>query len=391
MTKKRIGIGIILAIVLGAGAFIIAGILEPSLDPDFERNLTAASPTETQQLIAEEAEKLGVTALSVTVIDGDSDPQNLYFGRAHEGGVMQVASLSKAVASTVILMVAEARSVGIDDDIRDQIRSLDIASLEGGDRPITLRQLLSHTTGASQSGYPGYPRYGEVPDTVDVINAPPRLIESQLTFDGEPGKFRYSGGGYTIAQLWAEEVTGKPFEAIAEEVLLAPLGMNQSTFTQPVERDGIAPLEIVGADAGFDPFGGVFSSLDDDWHIYPEKAAAGLWTTSQDYARFVAAVMDAAAGAENTIPTQIASEMIKPFAKTGWGPDSYYGLGVMVTTAGDSGILEVSHTGANAGYRSLFVVQPATDDTERRVVVVSANTASAQYLNKAIGDALIAR
>nr|WP_298927550.1 serine hydrolase domain-containing protein [uncultured Erythrobacter sp.] len=391
MTKKRVGIGIGLALLLGIVALVIASIFEPSVDPDFEQNLTSASPAKTEQLIAGEAEKLGITALSVTVIDGDKDPQNLYFGRAHKDGVMQVASLSKAVASTVILMVADAQNVGLDDDIREQVTSLDIASLDGGDRPVTLRQLLSHTTGASQSGYPGYPRDGDIPSTSDVINAPPRFIESQLAFDGEPGKFRYSGGGYTIAQLWAEDVSGQSFEALAQDVLLAPLAMTQSTFAQPLGSDGLAPLNIVGADAGFDPTEGIFSSLNDSWHIYPEKAAAGLWTTPQDYARFVAAIMDAAVGAENAIPASVATEMIKPVAKTGWEPGSYYGLGVMISVTDGGEVSEISHTGANAGYRSLFLAQPETEGRTRRVVVVSANTATSAYLNRAIGNAMMAR
>ncbi len=372
-------------------AFIIARLFEPSVDPEFEENLTQSPPSNVQNLIAEEADKLGVTAMAVTVINGDAAPQTHYIGRAHENGLMQLASLSKAVSATVILIVAEQNGVGIDDDIRAQIVSIDIAALDGGDRPVTLRQLLSHTTGASQSGYPGYPRDGDIPTTAQVIGSPPRFFEFPLEFDGTPGKFRYSGGGYTIAQLWVEDVTGKSFEAVAQDMLFAPLGMQQSTFAQSSDPEDFAPYAIVGADSGFAPTQGVFSSLEDSWHIYPEKAAAGLWSTSNDYAKFVAALMDSAAGAENPIPSAIAQAMITPEAETDFAPGMHYGMGVMLSLDDNEDAQEVWHTGANAGYRAIFIARPATNETPRRVVVVASNTASAAYLNRATATALIER
>lgn len=384
--------GTLLAVTLW---FVLAGLTEPSVDPDFEADLTAAAPADVEGVIAQQAEKLGITALSVAVIDGEENIQNFHIGRARENGLMQAASLSKAAAAATILLVADQQGVTLDDDIRPQITSLDISAIEGGNRPVTLRQLLSHTTGASQSGYPGYPRSDALPSTADVIRNPPQMIESQLEFSGEPGEFRYSGGGYTIAQLWAEDVTGKSFDVIADEVLLGPLGMADSTFAQPIESAAIAPSSIVGADAPFTLTEGIFSSLDDSWHNYPEKAAAGLWSTPQDYALFVTALLDAAEGADNTsstvIPTAIAQQMVAPQAETKWEPGSYYGLGVMVTMNDADERLSLSHTGANAGYRSFFNAREASPESGRRVVVVFANTATAANLNKAIGAALMAR
>ncbi|MEP3421133.1 MAG: serine hydrolase domain-containing protein [Erythrobacter sp.] len=378
-------------IALITSAFIIAGLIEPSVDPEFEENLTQSPPIGVPNLIAVEAEKLGVTAMAVTVLNGDTEPQTHYFGRAHADGLMQLASLSKAVSATVILMVADQNDVGIDDDIRAQIVSIDIAALAGGDRPVTLRQILSHTTGASQSGYPGYPRDGDVPTTDQVIGSPPRFFEFPLEFDGTPGKFRYSGGGYTIAQLWVEDVTGKSFEVVAQDMLFGPLRMEQSTFAQSSDRDDFAPYAIIGADSGFAPTQGVFSSLEDSWHIYPEKAAAGLWSTSNDYARFVTALLDSAASVENPIPSAIAQAVITPEAETDFAPDMHYGMGVMLSLNDNGDAQEVWHTGANAGYRSIFIARPATNETPRQVVVVTSNTASAAYLNRATATALIER
>ncbi len=368
----------------------VSAFLEPSLSPDFENKLTSASPAEQQQLIAGEAEHLGVSALSVTVVQGTSEPQSQYFGRARDGGLMQMASLSKAVAAATILILAEQQGVGLDADIRGQITSLDVADLQGGDRPVTLRQLLSHTTGSSQSGYPGYPRDGAIPTTAEVISAPPRFIDSPLAFDGEPGAFRYSGGGYTIAQLWAEDVAGKAFEDVAQELLLTPLAMTESTFAQHLDETSVASVTIVGADSGLAVTQGVFAPLNDSWHVYPEKAAAGLWSTTEDYSRFVVALLDAAAGEPSPIPAEIAMAMITPEAETDFSPGTSYGLGVMIEPSSDGASLEVWHTGANAGYRAIFVARPAAGNTARKVVVVAGNTASAAQLNQAVAQGLLA-
>ena len=386
---KKIAIGIVALIALAILGVIIAGVMEPSVDPDFRADLIAADDATSRQLIDSEARKLGITALSVSVRTSDKPVRTEYFGRANPNGLMQVASLSKAVAAAVIAMHAENQGVGLDDDIRSQIKSLDIASLEGGDRPVTLRQLLSHTTGSSQSGYPGYPRDYEIPSTVDVIKDPPRWIESPLVFDGTPGEFRYSGGGYTIAQLWAEETSGKDFATLADELLLKPLRMDKSTFAQPINPDEIAPLSITGADVGFAPTEGVFSTLNDSWHNYPEQAAAGLWSTTEDYSIFVQALLSAAEGDESIIPATVARAMLEPIAVTEWWPEARYGLGIVVETKEDGKLANVSHSGGNAGYRSFFLAQPKTVDQPMRIVTVIANTSSAAYLNREIAMALL--
>lgn len=190
-------------IVLLAAAIVLGACSSPEVDPELEVQLRTATVQNAEELIAKETERLGITALTFTVLEDGKAPPTSYFGRAKGGGLMQVAGLSKTVSAAVILKLAELQSVAIDDDIGPQITSLDISSLEGGDRPITLRQLLSHTAGSSQSGYPGYPRGSDLPSTAEVIASPPRAFESTLAFDGEPGEFLYSGGGYIIAQLWA--------------------------------------------------------------------------------------------------------------------------------------------------------------------------------------------
>jgi Beta-lactamase len=83
-------------------------------------------------------------------------------------------------------------------------------------------------------------------------------------------------------------VTGKPFPQFMEEAVLTPAGMKESTFEQPLATER-AKLVAAGHYANH-------TLVKEKWHIYPEMAAAGLWTTPADLVRFAAALQDALAG-----------------------------------------------------------------------------------------------
>ena len=84
------------------------------------------------------------------------------------------------------------------------------------------------------------------------------------------------------------DVTGKPFPQFMQEAVLGPLGMKESTFEQPLPAEK-AKLTASGHYRDRSPVKG-------RWHIYPEMAAAGLWTTPSDLARFAIGVQEAARG-----------------------------------------------------------------------------------------------
>ncbi|MEM6492984.1 MAG: serine hydrolase domain-containing protein [Pseudomonadota bacterium] len=393
MTRRKKALAALMVLLLTAAAGLYAfGFFDPRPDPAFEDKIAASAKPAIEPLIAGEAERLDVSALSVFIQTGEDPGEALHFGRSRPEGLFQAASLSKAVAAATILTLAQREGVGLDEDIRPQITSLDIAALEGGDRPITLRQLLSHTTGASQSGYLGYPREEKLPSTADIIADPPRFFEFALAFNGEPGVMRYSGGGYTIAQLWAEDVAGADFAEIAQSLVLGPVGMTHSTFVQPIDEKGEPPGAIIGADTKFGLQRALFPTLDNGWHNYPEQAAAGMWTTPQDYARFAASVLDAAQGADTAIAQPVAKAMVSAQVETGWesGPQSY-GLGLMLDIADDGALIQVSHSGGNIGYRCYFIARPARDGLPRKIVVVMGNTGSAAPLTRALASGLMRR
>lgn len=99
-----------------------------------------------------------------------------------------------------------------------------------GASPVTLRQLLSHSAGVNVAGFPGYPADAALPTLVQLLDGVHPANSSPVRVDGTRGTYRYSGGGYQIVELLLEDATGRPFAALADDHVLAPLGMTQSAF-----------------------------------------------------------------------------------------------------------------------------------------------------------------
>jgi CubicO group peptidase (beta-lactamase class C family) len=200
-------------------------------------------PANFARFLDEAAARRPLGAVGAAAIEHSEIAWTSYAG-ADSRTVFQAGSLSKTVTSAVALELVERGELGLDDN---------------------LRALLSHTSGANVPFYPGYAR----------DEAMPTLAESVARVEFDPkaaGRFRYSGGGYTVVQQLIEESTGESFAEVARQAVLEPRGMTRSTFEQPPP----APLLESAAFA--------------DWRLYPECAAAGLWTTPADLARFVCAV-----------------------------------------------------------------------------------------------------
>ena len=233
-----------------------------------------------------------------------------------DGALFAAGSISKAVTALVALLVLD-----LDDE---------------------LRRLLSHTSGADTEFFPGYERGAPTPSLVQV--------RAQVAFDtARAGSFRYSGGGYVVVQSLLEEAAEQPFAVLARERVLEPLGMLDSTFEQPL------------------PTGLHARAARDDWHVYPEAAAAGLWTTPTDLARFAAAVQSALAGRPGPVPRAIAEQIVEPqvelpindefeaIRSLGLAPPEAVGLGVFLADGGR----RFGHFGGAYGFTSAFDVSAA--------------------------------
>lgn len=318
-----------------------------------------------KRLDARRAE-LRVPAASVAVLrDGKLAWARAYGEAVDEATLFQFASLSKPVAAAGIIALAFERGVGLDDDISADLAALDLARLNPDGLPITLRGLLSHTNGATVGGFRGYDSDGPVPTTAQVIAGTGPANSDPVVIAPDPARaFRYSGGGYTVAQFWAEQVSGETFPDLMRRLVLEPLGMQRSTF-----RIG-PPGGFVRGNVAI-AHGGDGAPLAGGWHLHPESAAASLWSTPREYLLFVDALMKAARGEEGAaIAPAVAREMSTPVGEG-------YGLGIGVSEI--DGTVRLSHSGSNVGYKSNFMSYPERGDA----IVSVANSESGWPL---VGD-----
>ena len=333
--------------------------------------LIIAGEPDQSSTLAERMAYHQVPAVSVAVINDGQIEWARAWGLADvEGGrladtetLFQAASISKPVAALAALKLVDEGVLELDGDVNDKLTSWQMPLNEHSeDNPVTLRRLVTHTAGLTVNGFPGYAKGDDVPGTVGVLDGEGNT--DPIRVDTEPGTiWRYSGGGYTVMQLLVEDAAGQPFADYLRETVLLPLGMVHSTYEQPLP-------ETLWADAasGYRADG---TKVEGDWHIYPEMAAAGLWTTPSDLAQYALAIQKAhAAGSETRADSTrsagaahpvISAEMVEALLT----PDkNNHGLGPSLSSDGR----RFDHGGSNEGFRCAMI---AYLDRDQGVVVMT--------------------
>jgi len=257
--------------------------------------------------------------------------------------MFQAASISKPVAAMAVLRAVQDGLFSLDDDINDILESW---TLDGSgfteNRPVTPRSLTSHTSGLGDGfGFPGYDPTDAIPTPVQILEGHERSNVGPIFMEREPMSFyEYSGGGVTVMQQALSDARGRPFEEIMRDDVLRPLGMVHSSYEQP-----IAPERDVNAARAHGRAG---ESMGAKWHLYPEMAAAGLWTTPTDLARLVIEVQRSAVGESNRVLSEaLVQEMLSP---VGVGP---FAIGFTIAQMGEGWYF--GHGGSNWGFRCVLL------------------------------------
>ncbi|MEL7023955.1 MAG: serine hydrolase domain-containing protein [Pseudomonadota bacterium] len=297
----------------------------------------------------------GVPGVSIAVILDGEIAWTKSFGYADatqripvsEETLFQAASISKPVTALAALQLVDAGLIELDAPVNDYLTSWQIPSnVFTQEVPVTLRHLLSHTGGLTVHGFPGYAEGDLLPTPIEVLNGEQPANTGAVVVDQFPGLMhRYSGGGYTVAQVMLEDVAGESFEALLDWLVLEPANMSLSSFEQP-----LPVLAAPFASAAHDAEG---NRIDGHSHRYPELAAAGLWTTPTDLANLAIAIAKGGNDGEQMLSDEMLAEMMTPLG----GSD--YGLGIAVRQYGDHQVL--SHTGGNHGFRAVFSFHPEGD------------------------------
>jgi CubicO group peptidase (beta-lactamase class C family) len=272
--------------------------------------------------------------------------------------LFQAASISKPVAAAAALRLVQDGKLDLDKPINTYLTSWKLPPSDlAKDTPVTLRRILSHTAGVSVHGFKGYESSEKVPTLLQVLDGQKPANSDPIRVTIPPGtKFEYSGGAYTIMQQAMIDVTKQPFPELLRALVLDPAGMHFSTYEQPL------PDRLVKfATAGHVEHGALLPGAR---NTYPEMAAAGLWTTPSDLARFGMEIQRARLGRSSAVLSkEMADLMATPekgiaSMKAPGGLENWYGHGFEVYNR--NGKLFFGHTGGNEGYRCMLALIPAT-------------------------------
>lgn len=294
-------------------------------------------------------ELYNVPGLSVAVIENFRIVWTKAYGVIETGSaaritprtLFQAGSISKPVAAAGALWLVEQGKLVLDEDVNRKLKSWKVPENEfTKDQKVTLRRLMSHTAGLTVHGFPGYDVKDPLPTLVQIFNGEKPANTRAIRVDVVPGTIeRYSGGGVTIEQKLMIDVTGKPFPALLRETVLDKIGMTDSSYEQPLPP-ARAAMTASGATADGKMVPG-------RWHIYPEMAAAGLWTTPTDLAKFAIEIALSRNGKSNRVLTQtMTAEMLTPVLDAA-------GLGFFVDKVNPG---EFGHNGADEGFQALLTM-----------------------------------
>ncbi len=289
-----------------------------------------------------------VPGVSVAVINDGKLEWSKGYGVTEAGGttpvkpetMFQAASISKPVAATGMLALVEQGKLSLDEDVNLKLKSWRVPENEfTKEQKVTLRRLASHSAGLTVHGFRGYAADEPVPTAVQLLDGQKPANSAPVRVNVLPGSlWRYSGGGITVMQLLMGDVTGKAFPALMRESVLDKIGMKNSTYEQPL------PAEYaLRAATGHRSNG---QAIKGKWHTYPEMAAAGLWTTPSDLAKFAVEIQQANAGKSAKVLSQA---MVKQLLTKQSGD---YGLGVAV--GGEGAARTFSHGGSNEGFKCML-------------------------------------
>ena len=309
--------------------------------------------------LAERIRHYKVPGLSIAVIDRGRLAWARAYGIAAPGKrlttetLLQAASISKPVFAAGALQLVHRGQIDLDRPANSFLRSWRVPDSElASGNAVTLRQLLSHTAGLSVHGFGGYAQGNPVPTLRQLLNGADPANSKPVRLTQLPGKaWRYSGGGTSVAQQLVEDVAGAPIANVLQASILTAADMTNSSFDQPMPAAKTSLAAFAHADDGVPVVG--------RWHTYPEQAAAGLWTTPTDLARFALWVIDGARASNgNNEQRFVASRLLEP--QPGIQTDTATKMGLGLFLKGEGRSFHFSHGGSNKGFRAYLIGFPET-------------------------------
>ncbi|MGD8486866.1 MAG: serine hydrolase domain-containing protein [Chloroflexota bacterium] len=268
-----------------------------------------------------------------------------------EDTVFRIASITKTFTAIAVMQLVEQGLVELDAPANDYLRSLRLEPARAGDRPATVRHLLTHTAGLGEIAHltglvrpdfgESFPAGGPLPTVAEFYGGRIRLTS-------EPGRvFTYGNHSPTVLGQLVEDVSGVPLHTSFGERIFEPLGMRDSE----VLRSDRVRRQLA---TGYEPGGGGWQRVEERDMV--TAAAASVFSTPADMARYLAALLGGGANAHGRVlrPETLA-QMFRPH----YQPDPRLpGMGLGFFRADLGGHAVVEHQGVHPGFHSHLCLAP---------------------------------
>lgn len=228
----------------------------------------------------------------------------------NENTIFQMGSMTGALVNFAVLRLVNDGTIDLDAPANDYLTSWKIED-KGFTRknPITVRDLILERRGFQPVYKPkGYQPGAAIPSVQEILAGSPPSNLPALNLKKSKAK-KSSLANDLILQILLEDVHQQPFTTLMETQVFRPLDMQNSIIAAELS-DEQKQNAAIGYEENGNPIAG------ERW-IYPELAHSGLWSTPQDYAKFVLHILKAAKGLDNSLLSQeLAQAGIRPQYET---------------------------------------------------------------------------
>jgi CubicO group peptidase (beta-lactamase class C family) len=334
----------LLRVLLTVGQFIILTLLycQSTIDQDKFESLS----NEIKKIV-KDTKAVGV---SVALIENYQVVWAKGFGTTESGTkdsvttetLFQTASITKSITAMTVMKEVQEGVISLTEDINNQLTSWHIPPSEFiKQTPVNVKQLLSHTSGVSNKGFPAYEINEDLPTIIQALNGEKPSKNDPVTVVWYPGKlFSYSPGGYSILELLLRDTENKEIGQIVESKIFEPLQMDNSTFEYHLPNQRFKSIASGHLQEN--------KVIDQKYFILQPLSFGGLWSTPTDLAKFLIEMQLSLKGKSNKILNQENTAlMLKPVI-------GQYGLGFSNEKRGN-GVLFFGHDGHNYGYISSMI------------------------------------
>lgn len=323
--------------------------------------------------LTERMKKYGIIGLSIAVIHNYKIEWAKGYGLADvcedrpvtEKTLFQAASISKSLNAVGVLKLVQDKKLDLNTDINKYLVTWKFPyDGKSNGKIITISNLLSHTGGLTIHGFPGYAKGEVIPTLQQILDGQKPANTEAIRSAEEPGQsVNYSGGGTTISQLVVMDITHQPYDVFMQKNVLEPLGMTQSSYNQPPAKEKASLLATGYRSDGLEVPG--------KYHIYPEQAAAGLWTNPVDLCKYIIETQLAYQGKSSKV---LSPEMTRVRLTTVLEDAA---LGTFVNSRVTGSLKYFNHNGGNEGFQCTAV--GCRDNGEGVVIMTNSDNGSQIY------------